>query len=90
MEHFSGPRGDIDAFGNGENTQAHRINLVMSTSPQTIKHISSQCKINNLDRIRNHMRWLVERGFALQNDTSWALTESAALKFNEKKFPFTT
>lgn len=90
MEHFSGPRGEIDAFGNGENTQAHRINLVMTTTPQTLKNISAQCKLTDLARIRRHMDWLIERGFAQQHDQSWALTESAAIKFNEKKFPFTT
>jgi hypothetical protein len=90
MEHFTGPRGEIDAFGNGENTQAHRINLAMSTTPQTLKQISSQSKINNLDRIRQHMGSLVARGFAKQHDQTWTLTESSSLKFKEKKFQFST
>ena len=84
MEHFTGPRGDVDAFGNGDNTQAHRINVAMSTTPQTIKQISAKCKVNNLDRIRNHMKWLVDRGYVTQQEQSWALTDSAAIKFNEK------
>lgn len=89
MKHFTGPRGDVDPFGNGENTQAHRINVAMSTAPQTIKQISAKCKVTNTDRIRNHMKWLVVRGYATQQEQTWALTDSAAIKFNEKKFPFT-
>jgi len=87
MEHFTGPRGDHDAFGNGTNTQAHRINKAMTTTPQTLKQISEKSNVENLDRIRHHMRWLAERGFAGQNEASWALTEKAFCKFQEKRFP---
>jgi len=82
MEHFTGTRGEIDAFGNGENTQAHRINQAMNTTPQSLKQMSIKSNINNLDRIRSHMRFLVDSGFAEQHDSGWALTESAALKFS--------
>ena len=82
MEHFTGHRGEIDAFGNGENTQAHRINKEMNKTPQSLKQLSIKSSINNLDRIRNHMRFLVDRGFAEQHDSGWALTQSAALKYH--------
>ena len=37
MEHFTGERVEIDAFGNGENTQAHCIIQVISKTTQTLK-----------------------------------------------------
>ena len=82
MEHFTGERGEIDAFGNGENTQAHRINQAMSKTPQSLKQLSIKSKVTNLERIRQHMRFLVDRGFAEQHDSEWALTESAYFKFH--------
>ena len=82
MEHFTGERGEIDAFGNGENTQAHRINRVMSKTPQSLKQLSIKSQINNLNRIRQHMRFLVVRGFAEKPDSEWALTESAYFRFH--------
>ncbi|WP_159453534.1 DNA-3-methyladenine glycosylase I [Geoanaerobacter pelophilus] len=85
MEHFTGPRGEIDAFGNGTNTQAHQINLAMSTAPQTIDQISVKSSICNLNRIRQHMRYLINLGFAIQCDSKWALTESASFKYKGGK-----
>jgi hypothetical protein len=85
MDHFSGERGEADPFGNGENTQAHRINSVMSTTPQTIQEISRKCNIDNHSRIRNHMRWLVERKFAKQVGDRWELTENGSPIFISKK-----
>ncbi|MEI8356247.1 MAG: hypothetical protein WCG31_09195 [Deltaproteobacteria bacterium] len=79
MDYFSGERGEADAFGNGINTQAHRINSAMSTTPQTLQEISRKCNIGNHSRIRNHMRWLVERKFAKQLGDRWALTENGSL-----------
>jgi len=81
MDHFTGPRGEPDAFGNGKNTQAHRINLVMSTNPQTLDQISSKCGLSNTKRIRQHMGFLIERGFCYQEGDTWALTEGAAANF---------
>ncbi|MDP3029272.1 MAG: DNA-3-methyladenine glycosylase I [Deltaproteobacteria bacterium] len=86
MEHFTGPRGEVDAFGNGTNTQAHQINLAMSTTPQTIDQISAKSTICNLDRIKQHMRYLIKLGFAVQCDSKWSLTESASLKYKGSKF----
>ena len=86
MDHFTGPRGEPDAFGNGENTQAHRINLVMSTTPQTLQQLSSQCGLGNIKRIRQHMGSLTELGFAQRHGPRWALTESAARTFCGKNF----
>lgn len=87
MDHFTGPRGEPDAFGNGANTQAHRINLVMSTTPQTLRQISSRCGLSNIDRIRQHMRFLIEHGFAQQDGDRWVLTEDAAVNFFGKICP---
>ena len=82
MEHFTGERVEIDAFGNGANTQAHCINQVMSKTPQSLKQLSIKSQINNLNRIRQHMRFLVVRGFAEKHDSEWALTESAYFRFH--------
>lgn len=87
MKHFTGPRGEPDAFGNGINTQAHRINLVMSTAPQTLRQISSRCGLSNIDRIRQHMRFLTEHGFCYQDGDRWVLTEDAAVNFFGKSCP---
>ena len=85
MKRFIGQRGELDPFGNGVNTQTHRINLVMSTTPQTLQQISSQCNGVNLAHIRNHIGTLIKRGFAEEHSTSkWALTESAAVIFRAK------
>jgi hypothetical protein len=81
MEHFTGPRGERDAFGNGKNTQAHRINLVMSTKPQTLHQISSRCGLPNIGRIRQHMRYLTEHRFCFQDGEAWGLTEDSAANF---------
>jgi hypothetical protein len=86
MKHFTGPRGEPDAFGNGKNTQAHRINLVMSTKPQTIQQISSKCGLPNIKRIRQHMRYLTDRGFCYQAGETWVLTEGAAATFFGENF----
>jgi hypothetical protein len=81
MEHFTGPLGEIDAFGNGENTQAHRINLVMTTKPQTLQQTSLKCGLPNVDRIRAHMGYLTERGFCNKEGQTWVLTEGTAATF---------
>jgi len=78
MNPFTGPRGGDDNFGNAMNSQAHRINMAMSTIGQTLKQISDQSGIENLNRIHGHMRWLLKRDFAERRDSGWALTTDAA------------
>lgn len=82
MEYFTGERVEIDAFGNGENTQAHCIIQVISKTTQSLKQLSINSQIYNLNRIRQHMRFLVDRGFAEKHDSEWALTENAYFKFH--------
>jgi predicted transcriptional regulator len=81
MDYFTSPRGEPDAFGNGKNTQVHRINLVMSTKPKTLHQISSKCGLSNTKRILQHMRFLIDSGFCYQEGDTWALTDGAAVTF---------
>ena len=77
MKHFKGPRGGMDAFGSAINSQAHRLNLAMKTTPQTILQVSQRSNIENFPRIRNHMTWLVQGELAAKYDDGWALTQIA-------------
>jgi len=36
MQQFRGPRGGDDPLGSAKNSQAHRINIAMTESPQTV------------------------------------------------------
>lgn len=73
MEHFTGPQGGKDPFGSVMNAETHRINMAMTTAPQSLQDISDATGIENLERIRQHMRWLIKHHFAEQFDQTWAL-----------------
>lgn len=75
MKHFTGPRGGNDAFGYAMNSQAHRINVAMSTNPRSTREISALSQIEHLPRIRQHMISLVKRLLVERRDGGWALTE---------------
>ncbi len=85
MKHFRGPRGGRDPFGSAKNAETHSINLAMSTDPQTLEEISARTGIANRERIRQHMRWLVEHGFASRTSTGWMLTEDAFARLHSDK-----
>lgn len=90
MEHFRGSRGEMDAFGNGSNTQAHKINQVLTTVPQTISHISSKSKVQDRQRVQRQLDDLVKKGYAIKDGNRYALTNTGPLSYNtynQKLFP---
>lgn len=74
MPHFSGPLGQMDPLRSGENTQAHRVNMVLNGTPQSVTQIETAVKEYGRKAILRHLSRLKNDGFAEKIGDDWQLT----------------
>ncbi len=56
----------------------------MTATPQTAEQVSESIGVQSISRVRSHMKWLVEHGFAEQHDDGCALTKSGLSRWEGK------
>lgn len=68
------PKVERDRFGSKPTTQSGKINAAMTTKPQTVEAIATATGLSK-SRVRNHMRWLMDRDHATKTDDGYKVAK---------------
>ena len=68
-----------DRFGSREGTESATINAAMTTKPQTVAQIAEKTELST-SRVRNHMKWLLDREHIAKTDDGYKTKPKAAKK----------
>ncbi len=61
-----------DRFGSREGTGSAKINAAMTAKVQTVAQIAEKTELS-IARVRNHMKWLLDRDFISKTDNGYKL-----------------
>lgn len=68
-----------DRFGSREGTESAKINAAITTKPQTVAEIAEAAKLTTT-RVRNHMKWLLDRDHVAKTDNGYKAKTKAKRK----------
>jgi len=68
-----------DRFGSREGTESATINATMTTKPQTVAQIAEKTELST-SRVRNHMKWLLDREHITKTDDGYKTDPKTAKK----------
>lgn len=64
-----------DAFGARTGTEAAKVNAALTRKPLTVREVTESAGLERPDKynVRNHLKKLVAKGFAVEKDHTFAL-----------------